>query len=578
MQFQFWKKIILVSILFIFLTAPFIAESSVLRFNVDPSYDYLGRSQIKAFLHQLGEKAYFYVEDDYYQALTFGEKETFGEALKILSKEFDERIYPQLTEVFGSEWTPGIDGDERITILLSRIKADSGGYFNSGDEYPQAQVVSSNEREMLYLNVNYIGDPLVKSYLAHEFIHLITFNQKNKKYGSEEEIWLNEGRAEYAPTLLGYDQDYQNSNLKKRVRTFSGNPSDPLTEWRNQAADYGVLNVFTQYLVDHYGVEILTDSLQSEKTGISSLNYALKKNKYSEDFSEIFTDWTIAVLLNDCQISEKYCYFNQNLKSLRVLPQLNYLPLAGESTLKVTDYTKDWTGNWIKFIGGQGKLELEFVGNSEVNFKVPYLAQSSSGEYSVSFFSLDDSKRGTIYVANFGEKYNSLIIAPSVQEKISGFDGLEPYRQFIWSASVIGENSNIEEELINELLAKIEYLKAEIAKVQAKIAAILGQQPANGEEAVCSRLENNLYYGIANNQEVRCLQQFLKDQGADIYPQGLITGNFLSLTQQAVIRFQEKYRDEILTPLGLQQGTGFVGFSTRAKMNQLLVKSRRDLD
>jgi len=72
--------------------------------------------------------------------------------------------------------------------------------------------------------------------------------------------------------------------------------------------------------------------------------------------------------------------------------------------------------------------------------------------------------------------------------------------------------------------------------------------------------------------EVRCLQEFLKSQGAEIYPEGLVTGNFLSLTQAAVIRFQEKYKTEILTPLGLEKGTGFVGSLTCAKINELLGK------
>jgi peptidoglycan hydrolase-like protein with peptidoglycan-binding domain len=75
---------------------------------------------------------------------------------------------------------------------------------------------------------------------------------------------------------------------------------------------------------------------------------------------------------------------------------------------------------------------------------------------------------------------------------------------------------------------------------------------------------------MANNNSVKCLQEFLKNQGAGIYPEGLITGNFGSLTKQAVIRFQEKYTAEILTPVGLSSGTGYVGEKTRQKINQML--------
>jgi len=57
----------------------------------------------------------------------------------------------------------------------------------------------------------------------------------------------------------------------------------------------------------------------------------------------------------------------------------------------------------------------------------------------------------------------------------------------------------------------------------------------------------------------------LKAQGQDVYPEGLVTGNFLSLTKAAIIRFQEKYASEILVPLGLNNGTGYVGAKTRGK-------------
>ena len=72
------------------------------------------------------------------------------------------------------------------------------------------------------------------------------------------------------------------------------------------------------------------------------------------------------------------------------------------------------------------------------------------------------------------------------------------------------------------------------------------------------------------NSQVTCLQQFLKNQGADIYPEGLVTGYFGNLTRLAVKRFQEKYASEILTPLGLSSGTGYVGLRTRAKINLII--------
>jgi len=72
------------------------------------------------------------------------------------------------------------------------------------------------------------------------------------------------------------------------------------------------------------------------------------------------------------------------------------------------------------------------------------------------------------------------------------------------------------------------------------------------------------------NKEVEDLQAFLKSQGAEIYPEGIVSGWFGPLTSKAVIRFQEKYKEEVLAPLNLAKGSGFVGKATRAKINEIL--------
>lgn len=71
------------------------------------------------------------------------------------------------------------------------------------------------------------------------------------------------------------------------------------------------------------------------------------------------------------------------------------------------------------------------------------------------------------------------------------------------------------------------------------------------------------------NDNVKQLQEFLISL-PNIYPEKLITGYFGSLTKQAVMRFQLKYKKDILEPIGLLKPTGYVGQSTLNKINKLI--------
>lgn len=71
--------------------------------------------------------------------------------------------------------------------------------------------------------------------------------------------------------------------------------------------------------------------------------------------------------------------------------------------------------------------------------------------------------------------------------------------------------------------------------------------------------EQDLYFGMSDNPEVTMLQEFLRDKG--IYD-GPITGNFLSLTKQAVMAFQEKE--------GIIPAFGYFGPKTRSWANVIM--------
>ena len=78
------------------------------------------------------------------------------------------------------------------------------------------------------------------------------------------------------------------------------------------------------------------------------------------------------------------------------------------------------------------------------------------------------------------------------------------------------------------------------------------------------------------NEDVRALQKILnKNPATKVSSSGAGSlGNesdfFGQLTKNAVIKFQELHKSDILRPFDLKFGTGFVGIATRLKLNSLL--------
>ncbi|MDD5433188.1 MAG: peptidoglycan-binding protein [Candidatus Pacebacteria bacterium] len=531
------------------------SEGEQQTFFVEKSFDQAQRDQVQFRLVKISSQAYFYIENDWYLTITDQERGAINQNLAILADSFDKEIYPKLTGFWGPEWTPGIDNDPKITIVFEQLVKGAAGYFNDANEYLKQQAPFSNEKEMVYLSIETLKGTLAKSYLAHEFTHLITFNQKDRLRGAAEDIWLNEARAEYSPFYLGYDSQGQYTNLQQRINDFSQKPFDSLIIWNSEQSDYGVVDMFIQYLSEKYGRDILVQSLQSKKTGADSIDEALIQAGVNESFLQIFNNWAIAVFFNDCSLDNKFCFKNQALANLRIPPNLIVLPSMGKTNLSLNYSLLPWSSNWYKFIGSEGDLKITFNFDPKAQFILKYVLCEIKDGCKVFDLDIGGKNQAELLIKNFNSQYLSLSIIPSVKPRFSNTASLGDAYSFSVLAQTSNEPSqNQDEALIKALLAQIEQLKAQIAKIQAQLLA-MGQTNYS-----CSSFQTNLYFGLQNNQ-VSCLQEFLKQQGSNIYPQGIVSGYFGSLTLEAVIKFQEKYAIP---------NTGYVGVLTRTKINELL--------
>lgn len=408
-------------------------------FYVDDYYDYRSRQRVTATIRKESEKAYFFVENDWWDALDSSKQSRLQNIMNNLGVEFDTVIYSKLTQELGPIWSPGIDGDEKITILFTRLIDNAAGYFNPRDEYLSTEVSNTNEREMIYLNVLNLESSRLKSFLAHEFQHLITFYNKNYLNDAVDDIWLNEMRSEYTSTILGYDSVFLGSNLEDRLDDFLRSPSDSLTEWGGNPSDYGSVMIFAQYLADQYGENLISYTVQNKKIGIESINEALAKLGSAKNFSDIFTDWVITVYFNDTTIGDgRYGYKNSNLKNARVSPTNQY-QVSAFSNIEISRTLKDWQPFWYKFTGTSGGRLLKFDFNGkflESNFKIPYVTISNSGDKSINFVNLTNQS-GIAYISGFGDNISSVIFIPSNQFKADNFSNNDPLSSFSFNLSSV---------------------------------------------------------------------------------------------------------------------------------------------
>jgi len=448
MIFLYKKRKLLLTLLFssglfiILHSAVLAAEvGDKINFFVDQSYDSNNRTQISATLKKTSTNAYIFIEDEYWQTLDSSQQTSYMDYVSVMARDFDEKTYPALRYVFGSEWKPGIDNDEKITILLTKLKSTAGGYFNERDEYLETEVANSNEREIIYVNIIQLANPLIDSFMAHEFQHMINWNQKDRMQAIKEEVWLNELRSEYAPTAAGFDSEYSNTNLERRVDDFLANPFDSLTEWKGERFDYPSVNIFGHYLAEQFGEDIFLTMIQNNKTGIASVEQALRDKGYNLTFSEVFNNWLIASHLNSSALQDsRYVYQNPYLKGTIHVSPINY-SIVSTSVINIMQSMKDWAPYWYSFLNRQDSgtitkdLEIEFEGSiNSANFNVIYVVNYRSKPVVIGFLPLSGQK-GVLKIPDFKTDVNSVTIIVSDQFKKSGFSSNEPSVPFTLSVA-----------------------------------------------------------------------------------------------------------------------------------------------
>ncbi len=304
------------------------------------------------------------------------------ELLEEVATTFDERVYPNARRMFGEH--RDVDRNGKFTILitgwldrLSAGKVALSGFVRGADFYRDVAAPYSNQCDMMYLNASLSPGEHLRTVLAHEYTHAITFSEHTfAEYlpganGQDEEAWLGEAMAHVAENYHGDGW----SNLDYRISTYLSDTGayrlvvpdyfqDGL--WRSHGCR-GATYLFLRYLVDRFGPELLTKLSRSNLEGIANIETATQT-----PFAELFRDWSVQLATSGMSHSS----MTAATMSVPIHGRLGERLLAGprpliveESPVETTLAPTSWTSVLIHIPAGQ-KRQLEIVGDSSADLQV----------------------------------------------------------------------------------------------------------------------------------------------------------------------------------------------------------------
>ncbi len=264
---------------------------------------------------------------------------------------FETDLYPSLRAVFGSEWTPGIDGDSRINVLHATGLGESVlGYTSSRDEYPRDRDPLSNETEMITINVETVGvgSSSYRALLARGLFRLIQWHQDRN-----EERWVREGLAALAAPQTG-------SDAAALHQAYLQDTDIPLTAWRDAAAHRGAAHLLMTYLHQRFGDEAVRALVAEPANGVKGFDAALQSVEAAMTFEDLFADWLAANYLDSVLETDDGRYSYPDLDLGRPTSTAIYDSYPAQLETSVHQFGADYV-----ILRGEEDLQVQFVGETE---------------------------------------------------------------------------------------------------------------------------------------------------------------------------------------------------------------------
>lgn len=283
--------------------------------------------------------------------------------LQAFATTFDSVIHPTVTGAFGAP--SDLDGNERVVILFTPVvnrltspgsEGFVGGFFYGLDLMNRE---GSNQGEIFYALVpdsaGAYSDPrprdlvlrITPAVLAHEFQHMVHYNERVLKLGAEgtEALWLAEGLAQMAEELVArvwvergdfaQVEEFRSGNRGRARRYLSdpGSVSLIVAAGQGTLAERGAGWLFVLYLWDRWGRDTVLGAL-TRTTLTGTANVAAVTGA---PWADVLADWSAALYTATQGARYAFDYPAAGLPSL-LRPPASY-PLSAE-ILGAADFTR----------------------------------------------------------------------------------------------------------------------------------------------------------------------------------------------------------------------------------------------
>jgi len=256
---------------------------------------------VKGILRAVGRHVQVYVAEE--------DQSVVGrDLLDDVVSTFDDQVYPVSVRSHGL--AEDVDGDGRFSIFISSWLSRLGdgrhavdGYVRVTDLDESYPAPFGNRCDMMYLSASLRPGPHLRTVIAHEYTHAVTFTRKYLRRKSdfstpiEEEGWLDEGIAHLVEDVHGFG----GTNLDHRVSAFLSRPE----RYRLVVDDYyaadlfrghgnrGSTYLFLRWCADQHGPDLTSTLMDSPLRGVENLEAATGRK-----FADLYRRWSFDLFMS----------------------------------------------------------------------------------------------------------------------------------------------------------------------------------------------------------------------------------------------------------------------------------------